>query len=218
MSSDKVKFSKEVKEKWELVLKDDDPLNWIVMEFGTDRKHKNRIKVTDSGEGGLPHLIPFLDPKKVQFVGVRITVVEDATGDEDAASPGTPEADKKLVVKRGDTVSLRPRFVSFAWFGPEASGFQKAKRANQVPQVFKCMEKTVTRWIAYGKDEISEKIFAEKLRLDVEEDDKLSIDFKNEKLMGRMGLSLAPPAASREEAIKAAAAERAKRKAERERK
>ena len=183
------------------------------------RKHTHtQIKVTDSGEGGLPHLLPYLDPKKVQFVGVRITVVEDATGDEDAASPGTPEADKKLVVKRGDTVSLRPRFVSFAWFGPEASGFQKAKRANQVPQVFKCMNKTVTRWIAYDKDEISEKIFAEKLRLDVEEDDKLSIDFKNEKLMGRMGLSLAPPAASREEAIKAAAAERAKRKAERERK
>ena len=44
MSSDKVKFSKEVKEKWELVLKDDDPLNWIVMEFGTDRKHKNRVR------------------------------------------------------------------------------------------------------------------------------------------------------------------------------
>ena len=45
MSSDKVKFTKEVKEKWEQVLKDDDPLNWIVLEFGTDRKHKNRVRV-----------------------------------------------------------------------------------------------------------------------------------------------------------------------------
>ena len=44
MSSDKVKFTKEVKEKWEQVLKDDDPLNWIVLEFGTD-KHKNRVRV-----------------------------------------------------------------------------------------------------------------------------------------------------------------------------
>ena len=151
-------------------------------------------------------------------MGVRITVVEDATGDDTVASPGTPEADKKLMVKRGDTVSLRPRFVSFAWFGPEASGFQKAKRANQVPQVFKSMNKTVTRWIAYSSEEISEKVFADKLRLDVEADDKLSIDFKNEKLMGRMGLTLAPPAASREEAIKAAAAERLKRKQEKEKK
>ena len=45
MSSDKVKFTKEVKEKWEQELKDDDPLNWIVLEFGTDRKHKNRVRV-----------------------------------------------------------------------------------------------------------------------------------------------------------------------------
>ncbi len=39
-----MKFTKEVKEKWEQVLKDDDPLNWIVLEFGADRKHKNRVR------------------------------------------------------------------------------------------------------------------------------------------------------------------------------
>ena len=44
MSSDKVKFTKEVKEKWDLVLKDDDPVNWIILEFGSDRKHKNRVR------------------------------------------------------------------------------------------------------------------------------------------------------------------------------
>ena len=103
-------------------------------------------------------------------------------------------------VERGGAVSLRPRFVSFAWFGPTAPSFQKAQRANQVPSIFHKTTKTHSSWIAYDESDISEARFAEKLR--VTGHSNVSIDFENKRLMVRKGRVVAAVPTSMEEAIK----------------
>ena len=105
---------------------------------------------------GLPHLLPYLDPKKVQFVGVRITVVEDATGDEEVASRvarGGQETRREE--RRYGESETEIRFICMV--RTRGFGFQKAEAGRSSSTSFQIYEQDGNEMDAYGKGRSTRK-------------------------------------------------------------
>ena len=79
-----------------------------------------------SGVGGLEQVSPYLDDSKLQWIGFRVTVVDEIKKDDGTLS-----------------TSLRPKFIVVTWLGPSMPPIQRAKFRESGALIMKQFKNTV---------------------------------------------------------------------------
>ncbi|KIK68609.1 hypothetical protein GYMLUDRAFT_237640 [Collybiopsis luxurians FD-317 M1] len=111
--------------------------NWLLLDYETERSDK--LKVTQTGSGGLAELREVLDESKASYAYVRVSYSNDKE-------------------------SVREKFVLVVWIGPQCKVMRKAKISVHSADVKGVLRVYSIEVAAREKDDLSEDPIVKRLR------------------------------------------------------